>query len=175
MWLVNRWRLGCVYRVCLPVRRTGSRALKRNCIWTEKREARLKQRNFNMSLFLSNGSVKDNRKILLCKKSGGNSGTVHIQDKTARFRRRYRKQKQKTKSSQRQCLTPSDKACTPAPWRRARILRNRAGVPRYKPGSEYGRSTLRISAGCPAFPGLSISNKLGERIGSTFERFTGAE
>jgi hypothetical protein len=34
-----------------------------------------------MSLFLSSKSVKDNRKILLCRKSGENSETIQIQDK----------------------------------------------------------------------------------------------
>jgi hypothetical protein len=38
-----------------------------------------------VSLFLSSGGVKDNRKILLCKKSGGDSEIVHIQDKTLSF------------------------------------------------------------------------------------------
>ena len=40
------------------------------------------RRNLNMSLFLSSG-VKENRKILLCKKSGGNSRIVHFQGKNA--------------------------------------------------------------------------------------------
>jgi len=38
-----------------------------------------------MSLFLSSKGVKDNRKILLCTKSGENSEIVHIQDKNAEF------------------------------------------------------------------------------------------
>jgi len=38
-----------------------------------------------MSLFLSSTGVKDNRKILLRKKSGENSEIVHIQDKNSEF------------------------------------------------------------------------------------------
>src|SRR6266700_6458576 len=53
-----------------------SLAFKETTVWTTKRGSRLKQRNLNVSLFLSSGGVKENRKILLCKKSGGNSRIV---------------------------------------------------------------------------------------------------
>jgi hypothetical protein len=43
--------------------------LYRNCVWTMKREFRLKRRNNNMSLFLLSRGVKDYRKILLRKKN----------------------------------------------------------------------------------------------------------
>ena len=42
--------------------------LKRNCEWTEKRESRLKQRNLELIVFFAATTVKDIRKILLCKK-----------------------------------------------------------------------------------------------------------
>ena len=42
--------------------------LKRNREWTEKRESRLKQRNHELIVFFADTSVKDIRKILLCKK-----------------------------------------------------------------------------------------------------------
>ena len=66
----------------------------------------LKRRNLNMSLFLSSGGVKENRKILLCKKSGGNSRIVHSKTKTQGFGTRGI---EKIKSTQ--CLNRSDKAC----------------------------------------------------------------
>ena len=40
-----------------------------------EREFRLKRRNHNKSLFLSSKGVKDNRRILLCKKKGGAAET----------------------------------------------------------------------------------------------------
>src|ERR1035438_4274329 len=36
----------------------------RNCEWTEKREPRLKQRNFDMMPFLASACVKENRTLL---------------------------------------------------------------------------------------------------------------
>jgi hypothetical protein len=41
--------------------------LYRNCEWTEMRESRLKQRNFDLILFFENACVKENRKLPLCK------------------------------------------------------------------------------------------------------------
>jgi hypothetical protein len=42
--------------------------LYRNCEWTEKRESRLKQRNFDLILFFESACVKENRKLPLYKK-----------------------------------------------------------------------------------------------------------
>ncbi len=44
-------------------------------------------------------------------------------------------------------------------------------VPSSRPGSEYGRSTLSELASRPACTNLSISNRVGLRIGSAFGRF----
>jgi hypothetical protein len=51
-----------------------SLAFKETAFETAKRESRLKRRNHNMSLFLSSRGVKDNRKILLCKRGRGHGG-----------------------------------------------------------------------------------------------------
>jgi hypothetical protein len=60
--------------------------LYRNCEWTEKRESRLKQRNFDLILFFESACVKENRKLPLCKKKsddGSSPGTVrHLGEKT---------------------------------------------------------------------------------------------
>jgi hypothetical protein len=90
---VNRWRLGCVdlyvgQEVGLRQGRGNKKEPRRFSLfaalcgaWPFKklllnfeREFRLKRRNHNMSLFLSSRSVKDNRKILLCKKKGRGCG-----------------------------------------------------------------------------------------------------
>ena len=43
----------------------------RNCARTREREFRLKLRNLGMMVFLGDGRVKENREILLCKRSSG--------------------------------------------------------------------------------------------------------
>ena len=44
--------------------------LQRNCVWTTKRESRLKRRNYRWSLFPKDVGVKENREMLLCKSLG---------------------------------------------------------------------------------------------------------
>jgi len=51
-------------------RSTRSLAIKETALDYE-RESRCKRRNFEMMLFLADVGVKENRKSLLCKKSGG--------------------------------------------------------------------------------------------------------
>lgn len=51
-----------------------SLTVKETTFGPTKRESRLERRNLNMSLFLSSIGVKENRKILLCKKSRGGGG-----------------------------------------------------------------------------------------------------
>jgi hypothetical protein len=46
-----------------------------------ERESRLKRRNLDLSLFPENVGVKENRKILLCKKSGDDSEICEIKNK----------------------------------------------------------------------------------------------
>ena len=93
--------------VCKPVRRTGGWAprewrkrsrggtvllaldaelgFQRNCARTRVQDSRLKRRNLGMSLFPENVGVKENRKILLCKTSGGSTEICEIKNKnTAR-------------------------------------------------------------------------------------------
>jgi hypothetical protein len=50
--------------------------LYRNCEWTEMRESRLKQRNFELILFFESACVKENRKLPSCKKR---ATTAHLQ------------------------------------------------------------------------------------------------
>src|SRR5882724_7876014 len=47
----------------------------RNCARTRERESRLKRRNLDMMLFLGDVRVKENRGILLCKRSSGEPRT----------------------------------------------------------------------------------------------------
>jgi hypothetical protein len=83
----NRWRFGCadlhVEQEVAPRERTkgnrGRTALEAldaglgrqtDYVWTGKREFRLKRRDFDMIVFSQGVGVKENRAILLCKKSG---------------------------------------------------------------------------------------------------------
>jgi|ERR1700676_916987 len=58
--------------------------LYRNCEWTEKREFRPKQRNRRLIVFFADTSVKDIRKILLCKRKDNSAD----EKKRLRLRRR---------------------------------------------------------------------------------------
>ena len=55
---------------------------------TSKRESRLKRRNLYASVFPENVGVKENRKILLCKTSGGDAEIREEDQDEARSRER---------------------------------------------------------------------------------------
>ena len=63
-----------------------------------------------MSLFLSNGGVKDNRKILLCRKSGGNSSSLQQQEG-------------RTLTDRSRCVTPDSRRNGPVDFLKARFGR----------------------------------------------------
>ena len=52
---------------------------KRNCPWSTERESRLIGRNHDMILFFADVGVKENRRTLLCKKSGGDGEICEIE------------------------------------------------------------------------------------------------
>ena len=55
---------------------------KRNCPWSTERESRRKRRNFKIMLFLAGGRVKENRRALLCKRSGGDGKSARLKSRS---------------------------------------------------------------------------------------------
>jgi hypothetical protein len=55
---------------------------KRHCPWSTERESRRKRRNFKIMLFLAGGRVKENRRALLCKRSGGDGKSARLKSRS---------------------------------------------------------------------------------------------
>ena len=55
---------------------------KRNCPWSTERESRHKRRNLKIMLFLAGGRVKENRRALLCKRSGGDGKSARSKSRS---------------------------------------------------------------------------------------------